>query len=386
MNKNKVLLTIAVFLSFVIIFSFPMNIANAESLQDNVQTQIGKIDFSEYENFFNSLTENEGLDFITCLNNLLKGDYALEFDSIFKYFTSLILSRVFDILPTIISVIAIAILCGLIQQVRGSFLTEGVAEITYFVCIMGIFILLSSEIINIIQNSRNVIDLIAKITEIMSPIMITLMVSIGANVSASIYTPTVAFLSNGVITAVNNFILPLVGVITVVNIVSNFSNAVKLNELSNLFASIIKWTFGIIATVYGLFLSVQGIASGIFDGISIKTAKYAISNTVPIVGGFIKDGFDLMIAGGDIIKNSIGIISIFLMLFVIVTPIVYLVVFSFLLKMASAIIEPISDVRISHFCTSISKSIEYVVACVLLVGFMFFITVLLIILSANSFV
>ncbi len=386
MNKNKIYLIILFLCCFIVIFPFPCEIVKADSLQENLQEQIGKIDFNEYENFFNSLVKNNNIDFISCLNNLLQGNYNLEYSSVFQYLLNATLSNVFEILPTMISIIAIAVLCGLIQQVRTSFLTEGVAEITYIVCIMGIFLLLSSEIIAIIQNSKKAIDLVAKLTQIMSPIVMTLMVSVGANVSASVYTPTVAFLSNGVIGVINNFILPLVGVVTVINVISNFSNGIKLNELSKLFSSIIKWLFGIIATVYGLFLSVQGIASGIFDGVSIKTAKYAISNSIPIVGGFLKDGFDLMVAGGVIIKNSIGIISIILMVVIVISPIVYLAVFSLLLNMVSAIIEPISDVRISNFCSSLSKSIEYVIACILLVGFMFFITVLLIILSANSFV
>ena len=318
MNKNKICVIILLIFCFVLILPSPCGVVKAESLQENLQEQINKIDFDEYEDFFNSLVKTDNFDFFACFNNLIKGNYELEFNSIFEYLINHVLNNLFDILPTMISIIAIAVLCGLIQQVRSSFLTEGVAEITYFVCVAGIFLLLSSEIIVIIQNSQNAINLVAKLTEIMSPIMLTLMISIGANVSATIYTPTVAFLSNGVVVLINNVILPLVGAVSVINIISNFSDFVKLNKLSELFSTIIKWLFGIIATVYGVFISVQGIAASIFDGISIKTAKYAISNTIPIVGGFLKDGFDLIIAGGVIIKNSIGIISILLMVLIII--------------------------------------------------------------------
>lgn len=386
MNIKKLTLIIILFIFFFGNVSFPSAAVKADSLQDNIQEQVGKIDFNEYEKFFNSLNETNNLDFFSFLNNLLKGEYSFEYSSIFEYLINLALDDLFDIIPVMINIVAIAILCGIVQQIRNSFLTDGVAEITYFVCIMGILLLISSELIIVIQNCKNAINSLSILTEIMSPIILTLMASVGAKVSVSVYTPTVAFLSNGVIVLVSNIILPLVGAITVINILSNFSDVIKINKLSELFSTIIKWLFGIIATVYGLFLSVQGIAVSIFDGISIKTAKYAISNTVPIVGGLLKDGLDLVLAGSVIIKNSVGVISIFLMLLITVSPIIYLTVFSLLLKTVSAIIEPISDARISNICTSISKSLEYVIACVLLVGFMFFVTVLLMIFSANTFI
>jgi hypothetical protein len=55
-------------------------------------------------------------------------------------------------------------------------------------------------------------------------------------------------------------------------------------------------------------MTVQGITSASIDGISIRATKYAISNSIPIVGGFLRDGFDIVIAGSVLIKNAVGII------------------------------------------------------------------------------
>ncbi|MBQ8426623.1 MAG: hypothetical protein IJX16_02550, partial [Clostridia bacterium] len=68
------------------------------------------------------------------------------------------------------------------------------------------------------------------------------------------------------------------------------------------------------------------------------------------------------------------------------SPIIYIAVFSMLLKFTAAITENVSDVRISNFCTSMSKCVSYLCASIVMVGFMFLIMIILMILSANAFI
>ena len=143
---------------------------------------------------------------------------------------------------------------------------------------------------------------------------------------------------------------------------------------------------GITITVFGLFMTIQGITSATFDGISIRATKYAISNSIPIVGGLLKDGFDLIVAGNVLIKNTVGIVILVGMLFTVLAPIVQILCVSLMLKLISAITEPIADIRISDFCMTLSKSLSYLLSVILMVGFMVFITVLLMIFSANAFI
>ena len=60
--------------------------------------------------------------------------------------------------------------------------------------------------------------------------------------------------------------------------------------------------------------------------------------------------------------------------------------FSILLKFTAAIIEPISEPKISDLCISVSKTITYLTSVLLIVGMMLFVMVLLMIFSANAFV
>jgi len=386
MKNKRIVVVIFILISFIS-FAVNINTVYANELSENIEEQLINLDLSELESFYNELTADfEGVDFISFLKKNLNGEYVYNAENFFDYLKDICFDFVKDFLPTFISVIIIAVICGFLHKNRNTNIGESVSEITYFAAILSIILLLMVKIYPLIKNTEIVIKNIAKLIEIMSPIIVTLMVAVGGNVSASVYKPIVAFFTGAFVNVVLNIIVPLILLFAVFNVGASFSSVIKFNKFADFCAGAIKWILGILATIFGLFLSIQGLTSAHFDGISLKAAKYAISNSVPIVGGFLKDGFDIVIAASVLIKNSIGVCGIVVLIYLILSPVLYLSVLSILLKLCAAILEPICDVRISNLCVASSKTCSYLIAAILTVALMFFILILMLILSANAFV
>lgn len=382
---KKIILIILVFVSLLISINENVYGVFASQLDEGINEQLENINLSELEEYFNNVT-SDNKDFFTYISSLLKGEYNVKYDTIVNYLFGSVFSYVSKLAPTFISVIAISIFCGVIKHSRGSFLSDDIGDLIVFIGLLSIILLLSNKIFSIWYESKNTIENIAKLSEIMSPIILTLMIGSGGSVSASVYKPAVAFLSGGVINIMSNLILPLIGLIIIFSVISNFSGALSLNKFIDSVTSIMKWIFGIVITVFGFYISVQGLTSAVFDGVSIKATKYAISNSVPIIGGFLSGGFDVLIAGSVLIKNAVGITVLVALFFTVLSPVLHIFVFSTFLKIVAAFIEPISDSKISGFCVSISKCVTYLTVAILLVGFMLFITVLLLMISASAFI
>ena len=386
---KKILFFLLSITSFLLLKSISPNFitVKADALSDNILEQLQNIDVSKLESFFNELTlKPDNIDFFECFYNILNGQYDIGFDSVLEYVVQIFFNNVFKCLPTFISIIAISIFCGIIQSFKSTILGEGVCDIIFLACFLSIVILVLAEFSSILLEAKNTIKNIAKLCEIMSPIILTLMLASGGNVSATIYKPAVVFLSNGIINIVLLIIFPLISITMIFSVVSNFSSSIKIQKFSECSFSIMKWILGIVVAIFSVFLSIQGITSACYDGISIKATKYALSNSIPIIGGFVKDSFDLVVAGSILIKNTVGITSIFALFFTILSPILFIIVFCILLKLIAALIESISDVRISNFCYSVSKCISYISTAICMVGLMLFVVVFLMIVSANSFV
>ena len=105
---------------------------------------------------------------------------------------------------------------------------------------------------------------------------------------------------------------------------------------------------------------------------------------MPIVGGFLSGGFDLVIAGSVLIKNALGSCSLLLLVSAIIVPFIQLLAFSLFLKLTAAVTEPIGEGKISGFLTALSGTINYFIAGILAVAFMYFVTLLLLICSSNT--
>ena len=355
-----------------------------KTLDEIVAGELENIDLDALEEMY-ELTFNDGKSFSETLNGLLKGKFGEDDESFFGYLKSVLFQNLNSYLPIFASIVAIVILCSVMQDFKSRGLKEGVEEVISLVGFSAVLILIVPPLTGFFTKAENTIVFIAKTGEIMSPIMATLMVAAGENVSAALYKPSLLFLTNGIIGVYLKIILPLSGLIAVFSVIAAISPRFRFTKFTEFFGATVKWIAGLIFTVFGVFMTVRGITAASYDGVSFKTAKYLVSNSVPIAGGFLKDGFDLFMAGSVLIKNAVGVVGLFMIFYRVISSVIEMAVFSLLLKVTAAVTESFSFSTVSTLLTSLSKSISYFIMCLLTVGFMFFVVILLMILSAGAF-
>lgn len=382
MKKRVIISIILMCAVFSFVLSASGKTVRADELTDSVSEQADNLDLGELEDFFNQ-SESDDYDFINTFKNILQGEYD-KGSNIFEYINNVVFSEVKSFIPTIIGIIAVALLCEIVRNSRSVYLSESVGTIVKFVTVLTIILLLFPEFISIWENTKNLIENMGKFSEIMSPIILTLMIASGGVSSAAMYKPSVLLFTDVVIAVFYAVVLPLIGVLTVFNVMSFFSKDIKLKKFSDFFGGVLKWIFGILLAVYGLFITIQGISVSATDGVSAKIAKFAISNSVPIVGGLIRDGVDVVAAGSVIVKNAVGVAGLTGLFYIILSPVIHMIIFSLLLKFAAAVSDIFADDTVPDFLTAVSKSINYLIAAALTVGLMAFLTVLLMVFSANS--
>ena len=217
------------------------------------------------------------------------------------------------------------------------------------------------------------------------PILLTLLTAMGGTVSASIYQPAMAVLSNIIGSIATYVLLPLFIFIVVFTIVSNLSSTVKLEKFSSFLSSAYKWVTGLVFTIFTAFISLQGISAGSVDGISIRTAKFAIRSYVPLVGSYISDGMGIILASSNLIKNAVGVAGLFLLLASILSPLLDLIVFMLALKLIAGIVEPLGNKQIASFASSLSKCMVLLISLIIALSFVYFIMLGLVMCSANIF-
>lgn len=381
--KKIYIVLFALIIGSTLFFSFSETVF-ADDLSDSIEKNLDDVDLAELDDFYNRISGGGSL--LENIRKLIKGEYEFDYNGVTEYVKQLLLSKVEDYLPTVINIILIAIVYSVFNFIKGKYLSSEIDNILNVVCYFAILLVILSVLTNLFTNIKNTIYSLRELCEIMSPIILTLMIASGGGTSAALYKPALVFLSGGITEIVSAVLLPLVGIMIIVSCFSEVSGNIRINKFNQLFSSILKWSIGIIISLYGVFLSVKGISAAAYDGISVKAAKYAVSNSVPLIGGFIKDSLDLVVAGSVIIKNAVGISVIICIFIIVLSPLIDIICFSLLLKLSAAITDTLGNTKLTNFISNVSKSVSYLSTCLLTVAFSFFLTVLLLIFSANAFI
>ena len=378
-KRCLVLATAVTVFAFVYSVFNPTKVALADELSDAVYDQLDLIDLNEIEELFesNGLTEYE---FNTVLRRMLEG----EFDGIAdigEYLKNVFLSELIKCLPTLIAVLSISFLYELIKGIRGG---SGVNNTIRFGFSLIALLILLSEIALVFNSTKNAIKNITIFNEIMSPIMLTLTVASGGTSSAAVFSPLSVAFGQIVTVIYNAFCLPIILIAGILSLFSTVSDTFRLKGFSDFFYGLVKWIFGITTTLFGIVVTLNGIGSSFSDGISLKIAKYAISGSVPIIGGLVGGGVDLVCIGSVVIKNAIGIAGLLGIAYVIITPVFHCIALSLSLKLASAFSSVYTDGISSSLFSGTVKMLNHLIACVLTVGLMLFMSFFVMIVSASN--
>ena len=356
-----------------------------EELEKNVDKNLNDIDFSELIEFENGLGKNVYEGGITKLiKDIIAGEYSGGFADTFNMIINMLGVSVKGFIPLLVTLIAVSIIFSIINGLTSGFMSKSTTEIIHFVCYSAIIVLLMTEVTFLITDSVKAIKNMAKFMEIIFPIMLTLVTALGGIATTATYSPMMTILSAGVTKIISNVVLPCFIATMALSIVGFISKDIKLNKLTKFFKSCGEVIIGVVFGLFTTFITTNGISGAITDNISIKSAKFAISSYVPILGGYLSDGLDLAVASVMLVKNAVGVGGVILMLSIILSPVIKILVFSLGLKLVAGIIEPIGNKRMSEIVYAISKNLTLLVVAMLGMAFMFFIMMILILLTCNA--
>ncbi len=358
-----------------------------EEFQQEIDQQLSNLDLSSLEEILKALSDGElavfgGSSFIEKLQALINGDFE-DGSSMWNALLNIFFDNILSLLPIISIIIAVSLIGSMIQGIKPYNNGKSISNIIHFVTYGVIVVLVLSITVRMVSLTTNTIQSMKTQMDAIFPILLTLMTAIGGTSSVSVYQPAMVLLSGTILNLFTYILLPIFIFSVVFSVVSNLSNSVKLEKFTSFFNSTYKWLTGLIFTIFTAFLSIQGITAGTLDGISIRTAKYAIKSYIPILGSYLSDGMGIILLSSNLIKNAVGATGLFLLLATILSPLIELILFMLALKLIAGIVEPLGNKQIANFISSLSKSMVLLIVLIIGIAFIYFIMLGLIMCSAN---
>ena len=360
----------------------------SEQLGESVEDILKDIDFKPLEQTLESFDQNQVKMF--SINNvkakvqgIINGEQAVNYSTVAEVIIEVLMQMIIEYMPMFALMVGIGIIASLLGQIKSKFNEKSTADLVHFVCFCLIVVIMSTSIKRLINSTTNTLGNMQNTINVLFPIILSLMAGLGSVSIVGAFQPVMAVMRNIVSKIIFKAVVPIFIFSFVLNIIGHLSSNIKLDKFNSFLSSLFKWIIGITFTMFFAVISIQGLSAGSFDSVSLRTAKFTISSYVPVMGGYLSQGMDLILASGVLIKNSLGLVGILMIISSILSPILEIVVFSLMLKAVSAVLQPLNNNRITNFMHSTSKNITMLSTCIIAVGFMYFLVVGMCMASVN---
>ena len=283
----------------------------------------------------------------------------------------------------LLRILLLAVISAILGVLKPSFSSQGVADAAGMVSYLLIIAILAQLLYSVVGVARDAIDAMSGVISAVFPILLLLLTAMGGSMSGAVFSPAMAVLTGGIGLFIKNAILPMVLISGVMIMVSNISERVQIGKMAAFVKKIAGWSISVVFVVFLGVTALQGMAGSAIDGVTLRTATFAIDKFVPIVGGMFSDTVDTLIGCSLVIKNGIGIVGTLMIAVSVLSPVLTIASLSLMMNLAAAIIEPFGERRIYKCLSDISGVMTLLYVSILALGAMMFILVSLVVGASN---
>ncbi|MDD3839201.1 MAG: stage III sporulation protein AE [Clostridia bacterium] len=385
--------------AFILIFiiliftSFSLDVCAASqdekiSIDDIIDNQLKKANISDLQDNIQQLKLDEaGIDETQNIGKLIKdiatGRHRLNIKSILNNILNIFFAGINTNLKLMLQIVVLSIICAIFNNFQSSFINSDVSRIAFYASYILIIIIIIKSFVLTIDICKNTITNMVSFMEVLTPLLLAFLASIGGITTSAVFHPAIALMVTFIGTFLKNVLLPLIFFSAVLFLIDNISSRIHVSRLASLLNNICIWSLGIIFTVFVGLMTIQGVSSTTFDGISIRTAKYAVDTFVPIIGGMFSDSVDAIIGCSLLIKNAIGVVGLIIILSICIVPLIKIASIILIYKITSALVQTINVDELSKCINDVGNSAVLLFLTVVSVSLMFFITITIIIGAGN---
>ncbi|KHO62391.1 stage III sporulation protein AE [Thermoanaerobacter sp. YS13] len=372
----------------ILIIMILLTTARADTGQQDIESQLKGIDTYQIDRFVKEANQKNGnifpyVDIKTYIQGVISGKQPFNIKELLENLLKLFFKELYSSVRLLTQLLILAVIGGILMNLHGSFENENISEIAFLAVYIVFIVIAVKSFTEALGIGKEAIDSMVDFMQSMLPVLITLLVSVGAFTSAAFFHPVVIVTVEFIAHLMRDFILPVILLMTAVKIVGNISEKFSLNKMGDFFKTLSTASISILLSIFLGVITIQGLSSSMADGVISRTAKYTVGAFLPVVGGLLSDSVDAVIGASLLIKGAVGTYGLITIVLISAVPLIKLFSLIIIYRFAAAVIEPISDKRIVNCLSEVATSLTYVFGVLASVTVMMFFTITAIIGTAN---
>lgn len=384
MKQRKRVITFLIL--FICVFSGAVA-ATSDDADDMNDTLLEEDSLGDVQDFWDKLVTDYGgyLPEIEKVSvyEFIKNNESLSLKNVLKGFIKFLFYELILNGKLLGSLLMLTLFSVLLQTIHNAFEHSAVSKIAYFVVYIVLIYIALNSFFSAYSYALETIETMSSFMIALIPLVLGLMATFGNIITVSFFHPIIIFLIHSSGLLISNLILPLLFLSALLLIVGTINENYRVKYLADLFRTVSIGILGGFLTIFLGVMSVQGTASAIQDGVAMKTAKFVTGNFIPVIGRTFTDATDTVLSASLVLKNAVGIVGVIIILFIALFPALKVFAIALTFKISAAVLQPIGDGPVITILHVMSKSITYILACLLAVTLMFFLAIVIIIVASN---
>lgn len=332
-------------MAMVLALLFWASSAVAETLEEGIAGTIGGLDLAPLLEAMEGQTLVEG-DGAEILAALASGRTALSPEGTLQWLAGEALGVFRGSLWRVTRLMIPALLTAAGQHLSGK--KKNASRAAHYVGMLALAGFLISDMKEYVELCNHTVGEMAGLMQAIFPLLITLLAAVGGTASSAFYQPAVMAAAGAMTTLIQHITLPFAVSVAVLTMADGLSGGVQLGRMRQLFRQVANWTLGFGFTVFIGVMTVQGLGAAAVDGVSIRTAKYAMDNFIPVVGGMFADTVDTLVGCSLLVQNAVGMLGLILLLGKLLSPLLQTAAAMLLYRAASALLQPMADTPLNR--------------------------------------
>jgi stage III sporulation protein AE len=324
--------------------------------------------------FLDELLPGENINAMDFVEDVLKGNWVLEPMLFWRYITQAVSGAIYDWKQLFMSVLVLFILSSIVVSVLTAFKNEGVAKaarLFFIVCQLAVLINAFKEVLGIVETAM---DRMLDFLKLMIPTYMVCMAASGSGMSALIFYKLllgfICLLEGMVVAALTSTVEGYV----MLGVAEGIWGEERFKSIMELIKKSMRWVLNTMVVLMSGSSIMQSVITPVID----RTNGIVIHKTVgaiPGIGDIVESVSSVTLASAIALKNSLGVLILFILVMIMITPVIHSFILLMTIKVAGALGSICGEKQMSKCVDYISEAGFMLIRILITVTTLFFVTI-----------
>lgn len=347
MKRKRVCMGLLILAGILMIwFSTGIRTKAADGVPEEAEAVMDELEFEDIEDMMSEIFPGERIGFRDILEIFMTGDFSRGIQVLGKGITEKIFSILAENKEAMLHILVIALIAAVFANFSHVFAAGQAADMGFFVLYLLLITLLLQTFEIMIDSVTSSLQLLTEFMKVLCPVYLMASAVVTGSGTSVVFYNLLLFLIYLVQNIVCCFVIPLIHVYLMIRLMNEISPEPYLDRFADLAGTVIAWILKtMLVGIVGINL-IQGLISPVLDQVKRSSIQKGLE-AIPGIGNTIGGVTEIVLSAVTLIRNGIGVAGAVVCVAICLVPLIQIAVMTLLYKLASALLEPVSDGRIT---------------------------------------